>query len=240
MASKKKAAAAPSLNIALLAAVVAATQQNSFVYVSDADAAPFLSHDPALMEVNPQMKDAEGKTATRATPDGVSFAAANKQPGAMASAPAAASGDGKPSFNIVMAAVPEIKRGGGRGAAQSKYPFDDMPAPVNGQSPSFFVQATAEDPEPAKSLASTVSSATRRYAEPVYDASGAPVMETVKLPKRKAKGTPGTADYVPEQAAREEQRQKTIQKRKFVIRAVEDGAVWGFPGQKGAAIYRTI
>lgn len=58
--------------------------------------------------------------------------------------------------------LPEVKRGGGggrKGPRGSKYPFDTM---ENGQS--FFVPATEEMPNPAKTLASTASTFAKKYA----------------------------------------------------------------------------
>jgi hypothetical protein len=90
--------------------------------------------------------------------------------------------------------LPAIKRGG---IKESVYPFNVME--VN---QSFFIPASAEHPNPAKTLASTVASATRRHA--IVDTSG-------KLRKNK-KG-----EDVP----------ATINTKVFTIRAVEGGArVW--------------
>jgi len=61
--------------------------------------------------------------------------------------------------------LPPTIRGGNKG---NKYPFASMQP---GQS--FFIAATEAKPNPAKALASTVSSATKRYpADPAVDANG--------------------------------------------------------------------
>lgn len=72
-------------------------------------------------------------------------------------------------------ALPEIQRGGGLIPRESVYPFAALAAPVanpafapgNGQPQfiydSFAVVATEANPHPAKKLASTVSSATKRF-----------------------------------------------------------------------------
>lgn len=60
--------------------------------------------------------------------------------------------------------LPEVKRGGGggrRGKRGSKYPFATM---ENGQS--FFVPASEEMPNPAKTLASTASTVAKDFATP--------------------------------------------------------------------------
>jgi hypothetical protein len=93
------------------------------------------------------------------------------------------------------------------GLRTSMYPFGTMEA---GQS--FFVPASAEHPDPAKSLASTVSAATRRYATEAKNEDG-----TVKT---KAGRKPGNTVPV------------RINTKEFTIRAVEVGGV------KGARIYR--
>ena len=58
----------------------------------------------------------------------------------------------------------EVKRGSGR---SDKYPFAEFPAPTeDGQTAKFFVPATDNMPEPWKSLQSTISTASKRYAKP--------------------------------------------------------------------------
>lgn len=113
-------------------------------------------------------------------------------------------------------AIPEGKRGGNKG--KSLYNFDAMDV-----GDTFFIAATAEVPNPAKSLASTATSATRRYDVPVLDANGAQVMEAVKA--KPATGTPGMPDYVA--AVEATTRKKMAHTRIFVMRAVTDGAPWG-------------
>lgn len=131
----------------------------------------------------------------------------------------------KPTFNLV-ASVP-LPQGGKRGSGKGKsiYPFEEM---VVGQS--FFIPATAAVPKPAKSLASTATSATRRYDEKVYEADGTtPVMEVTKA----RKGKNGNPDKVAGT------RQKTRHTRVYVMRPVTDGAPWGATGVAGAACFRT-
>jgi len=101
--------------------------------------------------------------------------------------------------------IPTIKR---TGSATSIYPFDALEV---GQS--FFVSATEDMPSPGKSLASTVSSASKRYAiengtrtiNRRNKASGE--MEQVEVP---------AYDY----------------ERKFMVRSVEENGV------KGARVWR--
>lgn len=224
MAPKKKAAPV-TLNLSLLAAIVAAGVPGMFI--APADSAPLASHNPALVEVNTEIKDDAGNLATRATEAGIAFSASNPAGAAPATSEPAKT---KPTFNIVVTTLPEIKRGHG-GAATSIYPFDDLPAATKDATtgaiaaPSFFIAATEDRPEPAKALASTVSSATRRWAK--VDPTK-PKKAVMRLPEGAAEG----AAKVPVEI------DNLVQTRQFVIRAVEDGKDWGQPGVKGAAVYR--
>ena len=84
----------------------------------------------------------------------------------------------------------------GRGRGGNTYPFDALNV---GQS--FFVPNSEDKPNAAKSLASTVSSATARYAE---------VVEGQFKTNKKGEQVPVTRDT-----------------RKFIVRSVEGGArVW--------------
>lgn len=97
------------------------------------------------------------------------------------------------------------------GGRQGKFPFDQLEV---GQS--FFVPDVAGAEKPmSKTMASTVSTANARYAEEIPG-------ET-RLNRR-------TREQVP----------ATRQTRKFELRHIEDGAAWGFPGQSGAGIWRTL
>lgn len=172
--------------------------------------------------------DANGNAAVRATAAGI---AAATSPAAAAPAafvaPAVAEEAPKRVFSLVMGVVPAPRqRGGNKG--KSIYPFGEMQV-----GHSFFIPATADKPEPWKSLASTATSATRRYDEPVMDANGQAVMENAKV---RAHGKPGEADYKPEHY---ETRQKMRHTRVFVMQQA-DGGAWGQPGVAGAAVYRTV
>ena len=90
--------------------------------------------------------------------------------------------------------VPAIS---GRGRGGNVYPFEGLAV---GQS--FFVPNSESKPNAAKSLASTVSSATARYAVPAEDGST----------KTNKKG-----EVVP----------VLVETRKFVVRSVEEDGVKG-------------
>ena len=133
-----------------MAAIVAATNAGSFVYVAEKDAAKEVK--AGLVEINTDMKDANGNVAARATAAGI------------ASVNGSASEPGAAKFAIVTGpALEKPKRGAGRG---NLYPFDQLPAPdANGNTAKFFVPATEKSPEPWKSLSSTVSAASRSFAK---------------------------------------------------------------------------
>lgn len=172
---------APALD---MAAVVAATQAGSFVYTSAEAHASALAN--GLVEVNESMKNDAGELATRATQKGIDSMSQSNAPAAQATS--------KPTFAIEdgIALAPVT----GRGRGGETYPFHKLAV---GQS--FFVPNTAEKPNVAKSLASTVSSATRRYAE---------VIEGQTRKDRKGNEVPALRET-----------------RKFVLRAVEGGArIW--------------
>lgn len=185
MAAKKstRKTAVPSLD---MAAIVAATQAGSFVYTSPEAHAKALEAD--LVEINPSVVNEAGEIATRATAKGIESMNAPVTPAAEAA-------KSKPQFQIEdgIPLAPVVGRGRTGGET---YPFDKLAV---GQS--FFVPNSAEKPNVAKSLASTVSSANRRYAEEIPGQTKT---------DRKGNTVPATK-----------------QLRKFVLRAVEGGArIW--------------
>jgi hypothetical protein len=228
MAKAKAKTTAAIINLSLLASLVAAGTSGMFMAASDS--AALTAHTPPLAEVNTEIKDANGNLATRATQAGIDYAAAH--PVGSAPANVVVEEKVKPTFKIVTTVLPEIKRGHS-GAATSIYPFDDLPAATkdaaSGQiaAPSFFIPASDERPEPAKALASTVSSATRRWA--VQD-KAKPKKTVMRVPEGAPEGAAKVAVEI----------DNMIPTRQFVIRAVEDGKPWGeeFAGKKGAAVYR--
>ena len=195
MAKAKKTEVAAAIT---LAQIVAAGAEGMFT--------PAAVHGPlvesGMVEINTAVVDAAGNVATRATPKGIETVNATPQTAAPAAAPAAPTA-AKPSFALDTGiALPSVA---GRGRTANTYPFDAMEV---GQS--FFVPNSAERPNAAKSMASTVSSATARYAVEIPG-------ETV--PNRKGKTVP-----------------KVNEIRKFVVRAVDETAQGRGPG---ARIWRT-
>ena len=148
-----------------LAEIVAAGANGMFV--PESVYAPLV--EAGLVEINPGMTDENGNVATRATQKGIeSFdSAATVADNATSEATSATAATCetqkvKTMFKIEdNIPVPTIS---GRGRGGNVYPFNQLEV---GQS--FFVANSEDKPNAAKSLASTVSSATARYAVPSED-----------------------------------------------------------------------
>ena len=166
----KKSAAKKTAEIATvigLAEIVAAGANGLFT--------PAAVHGPlveaGLVEINPAMVNEAGEIATRATQAGIesldSGAIVVDDATTEANSETAATGKTekvKTMFQIENdVPVPAIS---GRGRSGNVYPFELLAV---GQS--FFVPNSESKPNAAKSLASTVSSATARYAVPAEDGS---------------------------------------------------------------------
>lgn len=142
----------------LLANIVVATEgENGCLYIPESKEAKKLVAD-GYIEVNLEMTNDDG-AAARATASGLDYVNGTSE-----GEEATAEVETQSSFELdTDVPLPSIRRGG-RGA--EKYPFEQMEV-----GHSFHVAATEDKPTPAKSLASTVSSATARYR--VEDESGA-------------------------------------------------------------------
>lgn len=215
MAKSPKASVA--LNLAALATIVAAGPNGTFAPLAEISALA----DAGLVEVNTEVTDASGNVAVRATEAGVAKAnEGNDTPAPQSSGFAVMA-----LPDDILSAMKEKKRAG-RSGGSKKYPFDGLEV---GQG--FFVAATEKMPEPAKSLASTVSSATARYAEEVKDDNGETVMETVTVKDyqldedgKRVKGEDGKFIVTGEH---EEQRAKMQNTRVFRLSPHEGGAYVG-------------
>lgn len=192
-----------SLMVAIVAATLGAEQM---LMVKTADAQ--LLSTSGLVETNPNQVE-NGTIATRATQAGIDqYGPKTDEAGnVIETAPVAAKV--KPSFAIATVELPEMKRGG---RTAEMYPFDAL---EKGQS--FFVPATDKKPDPAKSLASTVTAANERFS------TESPTGET--RVNRKGNTVP-----------------VRVQDREFALRAIPDGVQWGeqFAGVAGAGIWRTL
>ncbi len=134
-----------------LLAVISAAMQTTLGYAmcSAKETAELVSN--GFAEQNETITEGNGfgkKFATRLTPAGLAHMT---QP--VAGTPAT----NTTGFEIEDGIALPSARGGKN---QSVYPFDQL-----GVNQSFHVPASTDKPNPAKSLASTVSSATKRYAE---------------------------------------------------------------------------
>ena len=201
MATKKSAAkktAATAVAVIGLAEIVAAGANGMFV--PESVYAPLV--EAGLVEINPAMVNEAGEIATRATQAGIesldSGAIVVDNATTEANSETAATGKTekvKSMFKIENEVpVPAIS---GRGRGGNVYPFNQLEV---GQS--FFVANSESKPNAAKSLASTVSSATARYAVPSEDGAT----------KTNKKG-----EVVP----------VMVETRKFVVRSVEENGVKG-------------
>lgn len=201
MATKKSAAkktAAAVVAVIGLAEIVAAGANG--IYTAPAVHLPLV--EAGLVEINPAMTNENSEVATRATQKGIesldSAATVADNATSETQTQTAATGETqkvKTMFKIeANIPVPTIS---GRGRGGNVYPFDQLEA---GQS--FFVANDESKPNAAKSLASTVSSATARYAVPAEDGST----------KTNKKG-----EVVP----------VMVETRKFVVRSVEENGVKG-------------
>ena len=200
MAAKKSAAkkTAEIATVIGLAEIVAAGANGMFV--PESVYAPLV--EAGLVEINPSMTDDNGNVATRATQAGIesldSGAIVVGNATTEANSETAATGTtqkAKTMFQIENdVPVPVIS---GRGRGCNVYPFNQLEV---GQS--FFVANSESKPNAAKSLASTVSSATARYA--VASEDGAT--------KTNKKG-----EVVP----------VMVKTRKFVVRRAEEDGVKG-------------
>ena len=159
---------------------------DGFIMAAPKAVEPFVK--AGLVETNETISDDAGNIAVRLKPETEGTKTMNETKPA-ASAPVAT------SFAIEDN-VP-MPTASGRGRGGNVYPFDQMEV---GQS--FFVPNSEDKPNAAKSLASTVSSATARFAVPSEDGA-------TKVNKK--------GEIVP----------VMVETRKFVVRSVEGGArVW--------------
>lgn len=197
-ASRKtsSAVAVSEVGNATLENVVAATQAGSFVYTSASVHVPLI--EAGLAEINPAISNEAGELATRATKKGIETVSSTttQETAAVETAAATVAPVTASSGFAIEAGVP-MPSISGRGRTGTTYPFDKMEA-----GNSFFVPNSEDKPNAAKSLASTVSSATARYAVPAADGS-------TKANK--------AGEQVP----------VMVETRKFVVRSVEENGVKG-------------
>lgn len=198
-----------------------------------------------LAETNPEISEGD-KIAVRATDAGVAaFNASQPASGSNegttetvnTTATAATASAAASAFVVGTGFVPSAVRGG---KGRNLYDFESL------ETGGFiFVPKTADKPNPAKSLASTVSSATARFAVPKVDGNNQPVTKTVKVKDYQkddegkiAKDAEGKRIVVGEH---EETKPEMVETRKFGVQSVEKGKVYGSftAPDDGAVIYRS-
>ena len=164
MATKKSAGKKNAATVAVigLAEIVAAGANGMFV--PESVYAPLV--EAGLVEINSAMVNEAGEIATRATQAGIESLDKGNSNADNTNSQTAATGKTekvKTMFQIKKRSeVNVIKSARGRQGAQ--YPFDELEP-----GDCFFVANSEDKPNAAKSLASTVSSATARYAVPAED-----------------------------------------------------------------------
>jgi len=188
MAKKPAKTVAVVCAITLAEIVAASIGEVGFLYTPADVHVPLIEAE--LVELNPELMDANGWIATRATQKGIDEVNTKVETQyELPNVAPVAAGKFVLEANVP---VPTIKRGGHK---NEMYPFAVMEV---GQS--FFVAATEAKPNPAKTLASTVSGATKRFAVP----TGAV--------KKNRKG---------------EDVEVMQETRKFVVRSVEENGIKG-------------
>lgn len=186
----------------LLTEIVTATKEGSFVYTSEKARKSLVA--ARLIETNPSVTDENGNIATRATTEGINMVENTNTEGGTETAEVKGVVKMTVSSIVTDVAMPSVRSG----VRSDLYPFATMEV---GQS--FFVPATDDKPNPAKSLASTITSANLRYSEEIPDE---------KRVNRRGREVPARR-----------------QLREFALRTVSDGTPWGYPGVSGAGVWRT-
>lgn len=153
-------------NFALMGSIIAAmaVEATPYLMATQKSVEPLLKD--GLAETNAEIKDGD-KIATRATDKGIAEYEAQK-------AAEANGGEAASTFEIDDGVPMPTARGGGR--TSILYPFDKLEV---GQS--FHIAATADKPNPSKSIASTVSAATKKYATETGETKTTPKGNTVPV-----------------------------------------------------------
>lgn len=239
MASKK--------SLALLGLIVAAMDNDAapFHMATEKELTELLKE--GLVETNADIRDGD-KIATRATDPGIAAIRPehnegntnlNDQTSAAAAAAAPVAAAAAAGILTGVGFVPPANTSS-RGRGRTLYNFDTLE--MGGF---IFVPNTEKKPDAAKSLASTVSGATAKFAIPVLDENGQPKTKTVKVPVyqldedgKRAKDAEGKLIKTGE---KEETRPVVTETRKFAVLSVEGGKAYGefTAPADGAVIYRT-
>lgn len=144
--------------LSILQFIVAGTQgEAGFAYVPKAEVEKLHKAEPTFVVIDASITNSDGQV--KATATQVAIEALSNTASTGDAKPAAAPKEVMTYEIVTLETLPPILRGGHK--AES-YPFDKLNAfPAAGNA--FFVPATEAKPNPAKTLASTVASATKRY-----------------------------------------------------------------------------
>lgn len=160
--------------ISLLQFIVAGTQSAAgYAFVPEDEAKKLLKAEPTFLTLDETVKNEGGQikaVASQIAIDALTASAAGEteagESGATDALPAA---PGVTSYELGEGELPDIQRGG---IKSDSYPFATLGAPKPPATPEgkvtyafFTVPATTDNPNPAKRLASTVASATKRYKD---------------------------------------------------------------------------
>lgn len=168
MAKANKKVVAPTHNSDLLHGIAAATQSGGFQWHQALDVAHLVA--AGHVEQNHEMRDPEGRLATRATPAGIAA-----HMGIVPLEPTIAEklAPSAPKFAIDTGVeLAPVKRNFGGGGREPTYPFDNLAAPTQGPNgliyASFHVPAVQDEKgewsQPGRAIGSSLAAQNRKYA----------------------------------------------------------------------------
>lgn len=153
----------------LLSKIADATKsEQGFMYVKADGSVPEHLVERGLIVFNPQMTNEHGETAVKATDAGLAMAGGavavtQNADGEVTTEAVAPVGNvsSKPVYSTMFANVPKPAHSSNRAGRGETYPWSELAEQPVGVS--FFVAATETMPNPAKSIASAVTGANKRY-----------------------------------------------------------------------------
>lgn len=148
--------------INLLQFIVSATQTPAgYAFVPKVDAEKLVELEPNFVKLDLGVVNAQGQVKVAATSFAVNALMQQKDLSNSAETEPRTSRQASQYKIVTLNDLPPVIRGGGK---TDLYPFETLnPFPQEGNA--FFVPATKDRPHPAKTLASTVHAASKRYAK---------------------------------------------------------------------------